>query len=115
MKKLGLIAKIGVKLSNASPEILVGAGIATMVAGAIVAVKSTKKANDILQEQAEKHDNIVENHSEEEQQLLGQQIIENDTRKENRRRDAGVQCRKNAGTDILRNTYGHRGRSHPDR
>lgn len=69
MKKLGLIAKIGVKLSNASPEILVGAGIATMVAGAIVAVKSTKKANDILQEQAEKHDAIVENHSEEEQQL----------------------------------------------
>ena len=68
--KAGLIARIGAKLSNASPEILVGAGIATMVAGVVVAVvKDSKKTTEILQEQQQKHDEIVENHSEEEQQL----------------------------------------------
>ena len=70
MKGVGLIAKVGAKLSNASPEILVGAGLFTMVAGVVVAVvKDSKKTTEIMQEQQQKHDEIVQNHSEEEQQL----------------------------------------------
>ena len=48
------------KVKNASPEILVGAGIISIVAGTVLACKATLKADQILDDHAYKMDKIKE-------------------------------------------------------
>lgn len=50
--------KVVFQLKNHSPEILVGAGIVTGVAGAVVACKATPKASDIVNEGKQKVNEI---------------------------------------------------------
>lgn len=68
--KLGALFKtVGSKISEASPDLLVGVGLVSLVAAGAMAVVETRKLDDILDEQAEKHNQITEHHSEEEAQL----------------------------------------------
>lgn len=67
MKVPKILCKVGHAMSNASPQLLLIAGVATLGASVVIAVKETKKAEIILDEQAAKHDEITEQHSEEEQ------------------------------------------------
>lgn len=69
MKLPGFLIKAGAKLSDASPDILMVVGIGSLFAAGVVACLKTQSLNDILDEQQEKTDEIVENHSEDELQL----------------------------------------------
>lgn len=68
--KLGALFKtVGSKISESSPDLLVGVGLVSLVAAGAMAIVETRKLDDILDEQAEKHNQITEHHSEEEAQL----------------------------------------------
>lgn len=59
-KAANLMGRTGLKLSKASPEILLGVGIASMVCGTVFACKATLKVDEILDETQEEVDKIHE-------------------------------------------------------
>ena len=62
-------ARAAASIKDASPEILMGVGIVSLVAAGVLACLETQSAGDILDEQEEKKAQIIENHSVEEQEL----------------------------------------------
>ncbi len=55
-----LMGRTGLKIQKASPEILIGVGIAALIGGGVVACKATLKVDDILAEANEEIDKIHE-------------------------------------------------------
>ena len=80
-----MLGRTGLHLQKASPEILIGVGIAGLVGGSILACKATLKANDILEEANNELDKIheVKDFVDSGEELPnGQEYTENDFRKD---------------------------------